>query len=134
MNDAEPMRFFEHIADLRRYLDRARRGKPSFARECLRQSFTFNKLHHDEVTPIRQIARVEDHGGVRMMELCHRPRFAQKSIGNVGIAGELALDDLYCYRSFQAEVGGEIDSAHATGSDLTFDPEPAGDKLGDIHI
>jgi hypothetical protein len=69
-----------------------------------------------------------------MMQLRHRPRFAQKSIGNVGVAGELALDDLYSYRSFQTEVCGEIDRTHPTGSDLSFDPEPAGDKLGDIHI
>src|SRR5688500_18067078 len=134
MNDAEPICFFEYIADLSRYIDRASRGKHSFALECVGQSFTFDKLHHDEVTSIKQIPRVENHLVVRMMEICHGPRFAQKSIGNVGIAGELALDDLYRYRSFQAEVGGEIDSAHATGSDLTFDPEPAGDKLGDIHI
>jgi hypothetical protein len=128
------MCFFEHVADLRSDVDRASRGKSSFARECLRQSFTFDKLHHDEVTSVRQVARIEDHRGVRMMELGHGPRFAQKSIGNVSIAGELAFDDLYCYRSFQTQVCGEIDSAHATGSDLTFDPEPAGDKLGDIHI
>src|SRR5688572_31300865 len=134
MNDAEAMRFFEYVADLRGDVDRPSRGKSSFARECLRQSFTCDKLHHDEVTSIRQIARVEDHRRMRMMELCHGPRFAQKSIGNVGIAGELASDDLYCYRSFQTQVRGEIDSAHATGSDLAFDPEPAGNKLGDIHI
>src|SRR5688572_31153616 len=79
MNDAEAMRFFEYVADLRGDVDRPSRGKSSFARECLRQSFTFNKLHHDKVTSIRQIARVEDHCGVRMMELCHGPRFAQKS-------------------------------------------------------
>jgi hypothetical protein len=69
-----------------------------------------------------------------MMQLRHRARFAQKSIGNVGVAGELALDDFYGYWSFQTEVCGEIDRTHPTGSDLSFDPEPAGDKLGDIHI
>jgi hypothetical protein len=29
---------------------------------------------------------------------------------------------------------GQINGAHATGPDLAFDPEPAGDKLGDIHM
>jgi hypothetical protein len=69
-----------------------------------------------------------------MTELRHCPRFAQETIGNVSIAGEFALDDLYCYRSFETQVCGEIDSAHATGPDLACDPEPAGDTLGDIHI
>ena len=64
----------------------------------------------------------------------HRARFAQEAIGNVGVTGKLAFDDLDRDGTFETEMRGEIDSAHATGPDLTFNPEPAGDKLGDIHI
>jgi hypothetical protein len=69
-----------------------------------------------------------------MAELRHRSRFAQKSFGHVGVAGEFTLDDFDCYRSVETQVSGEVDSAHAAGPDFALDPEPAGDKLGDIHI
>jgi hypothetical protein len=69
-----------------------------------------------------------------MAELRHRACFTQKSFRDVGIAGELALDDFHGYRTFETQVSGEIDSAHAAGPNFTFDPKPAGDKLGDIHI
>ena len=109
-------------------------GETTFARECLRQSFAFDKLHHDEVTAVRQISGVEDHRGVRMAQLRHRSRFAQKSIGDVGIAGKLASDDLDRDRTFEIEVRGKVDSAHAAGPDFAFYSESASDKLGDIHI
>jgi hypothetical protein len=86
------------------------------------------------MTAVRKISGVEDHRRVRMMKLCHRPRFAQKTISNVGVARELAFDDLYCDRSFKSEMGGEVDSSHAAGPDFSFDPEPSSDELGDIHI
>src|SRR5689334_3905370 len=134
MNDAESMGFFEHVADLSGDLDRARGGESSFARERLRQSFAFDKLHHDEVAAVRKIARVEDHRRVRMTQLRHRARFAQEPVSDVGIAGKLAFDDLDCYRPFETKVRGKINRAHAAGADFTLDSEPAGDKLGDIHI
>src|SRR6201991_4190629 len=134
MNDAESMCFFEHVANLRSDVDGAARSESSFACEHLRQSVAFDELHHDEVTAVRQITGVEDHRGVLMTQLRHRSRFTQKSFRDVGIAGEFALDDLHCYRTFETEMSGEIDSAHAAGPDFAFDPEPARDKLGDIHI
>ena len=134
MNDAESMRFFEHVADLRGDADALVGVKSSFTREHLRQSVAFDELHHDEVTAVRKIARVEDHRGVLMAQLGHRARFTQKSLGDVGIAGKLALDDLDCYWTFETQVSGEIDSTHAAGPDFAFDPEPARDVLGDIHI
>jgi hypothetical protein len=69
-----------------------------------------------------------------MAQLRHRSRFAQKSIGYVSVAGKLAFDDFDGYRPFETEVRGKIDSAHAAGPDFAFDPEPSGDKLGDIHF
>jgi hypothetical protein len=69
-----------------------------------------------------------------MMELRHRPRFAQKTVRDVRVAGELPLDDLYCDRSFESQVGSEIDRSHAAGPDFSFNPESASDELGDIHI
>jgi hypothetical protein len=69
-----------------------------------------------------------------MAELCHRSRFTQKTIGDVGIACALALDDFDCDWPFQTEVRGKVDSSHAAGPEFTFYPESASDKLGDIHI
>jgi hypothetical protein len=69
-----------------------------------------------------------------MMQLRHRPRFAQKTIRNVSVARELSLDDLYCDRPVQSEVGGEVNSSHAAGPDFSFYPESASDELGDIHM
>jgi hypothetical protein len=66
-------------------------------------------------------------------QLRHRARFAQETIGDVGIAGKLALDDLDGYWTLEAKMCREIDRAHPTGPNFSFDPEPAGDKLGDIH-
>jgi hypothetical protein len=86
------------------------------------------------MTPVRQVPSVEDHRGVRMAEFCHRSRFTQETIGNVCIAGALALDDFDCDGPFEIEVRGKVDSSHAAGSDFTFYPESASDKLGDIHI
>src|SRR5689334_4338098 len=121
MNDAQAMRFFEHVADLRRDLDGARGGESSFMGECLRQSFTFHELHHDEVAPVGQITGVEDHRCVLMTQLGHRPCFAQKSICDVGIADELALDDLDRYWPFETQMRGKVDSTHATGPDFALD-------------
>ena len=134
MDDAESMGLFQHIADLRCDFHRARRGEWSFTCECLRKSFAFDKLHHDEVTAVRKIARVEDHRRVRVAQLRHRARFAQEAIGDVGVTGKLTFDDLDCYRTFETQMRGEIDSAHATGPDFAFDPKSTGDKLGDIHM
>ena len=77
---------------------------------------------------------VEDHRGVRVPKLCHRSCFAQKTIGDVGIAGTLALDDFDCDGPFEIEMRGKVDSSHAAGPDFTFYPESASDKSGDIHI
>src|ERR1041385_3105646 len=75
MNDAASMSFFQHVADLRGDIDGVRRRELSFARKGLRQSFAFDKLHHDEVTAIRKIPRVEDHRRVRVTQLRHCARF-----------------------------------------------------------
>src|SRR5687768_9217602 len=133
MNDPETMCFLQHVADLHRNLNRARRGETTFTRQHLRKCFTFDKLHHDEVTAVGKISRVEDHRRVRMMQLRHRARFAQKTIRDVSIAREFTLDDLDCYWTFESQVGGEVNSSHAAPPDLALDPESAGDELGDIH-
>jgi hypothetical protein len=86
------------------------------------------------MTPIWQIAGVEDHRGVRMAQLRHGARFEQKPVCNVSVAGKLTADDFHCYRAFEAEVRGKVDSAHAARADLPFNSEPAGDNLGDIHF
>jgi hypothetical protein len=67
-------------------------------------------------------------------QLRHRSRFAQKTIGDVRITGELASNDLYGNRAFETEVRSKVNRAHATGPDFTLYSESAGDKLGDIHI
>src|SRR5688572_1716945 len=133
MNDAEAMCFLEHVANLRRDLDRARRCETSFARKHLGECFAFDKFHHDEVTAVGQVSGVEDHRSVWMVQLRHRARFAQKTICNVGVAGKFALDDLDCYGPIESEVGGEVNSSHAAGPDFAFNPESSSDKLGDIH-
>src|SRR5438045_3584016 len=99
MNNPEAMCFFENVANLRCDVDGIRSGKATFASESLRQSFTFHKFHHDEVAAVRQVSGVEDHRGVRMAQLGHRSRFAEKTFGNVGISGALTLDDLDCDRA-----------------------------------
>jgi hypothetical protein len=69
-----------------------------------------------------------------MAQLGHRPRFAQKTIGDVCITGELASNDLDSDRTFETEMGGKVNGTHAAGPDFTFYSEPASDKLGDIHF
>jgi hypothetical protein len=69
-----------------------------------------------------------------MAQLGHRSRFTQKSIGNVGVAGEFTSDYFDRDRTLKIEMGGKVDSAHAPGSDFAFYSESAGDKLGDIHM
>jgi hypothetical protein len=69
-----------------------------------------------------------------MVQLGHRSRFAQKTIGYVCITGELAANDLDGDGTFETEVRGQVNRAHAAGSDFTFYSESASDKLGDIHI
>ena len=110
MNDPEAVRFFENVADLRRDGDCFREREATFAGERLREGLAFDKLHHDEVSPVRQISGVEDHRGVRMAQLGHRSRFAQESIGDVGIAGEFTPDDLDRDRTLQIEMRGKVDS------------------------
>src|SRR5215213_3769895 len=134
MNDPEAMCFFKDVTNLRSDVDRLRSRKAPFTRESLRKSFTFDKLHHDEVTAVRQVAGVEDHRCVPMTQLGHRSRFAEKTIVDVGIGRALALDDLYCDGAFELEVRGKIDCAHPAGPDFAFYSEPASDKLGDIHM
>jgi len=58
----------------------------------------------------------------------------EEPIGNIAIRSEFAFDDLYSNRSFEPEVRGEVDSAHATRADFTFNPESTGYELRDIHI
>src|ERR1700741_48201 len=120
MDDPETMRFFEHVADLRCDADRLRERETSLAGERLRECLPFDKLHHYEVSPVRQISGVEDHRGVRMAQLGHRSRFAQESFGNVGVAREFTSDDLDRDRTLQIEMRGKVDCTHATGSDLAF--------------
>ena len=114
--------------------DCLRRRKTAFACECLRKRLTFDKLHHDEVTTVRQVSGVEDHRRVRMAQLRHRARFAQETIGDVGITGKFAPDDLDGDRTFETEVRGKVNRSHAAGPDFAFYSESASDKLGDIHI
>src|SRR6185503_4421701 len=134
MNDPEPVCFFKNVADLRSDLDCVCKRKAAFACECLRESLPFHKLHDDEVTSVRQVSGVENHRGVRMAQLRHRARFAQETIGHVGVSREFRSDDLDCDRAFEVQVGGKVNSAHAAGPDFAFYSESASDKLGDIHI
>src|ERR1041384_149530 len=134
MNNSEAVCFFEHVADLRCDADSFRESETTFAGQRLRECFAFDKLHHDEVSPVGQISGVEDHRGVRMAQLGHRSRFAKESIGDVSIAGEFTPDDLDRDRTFEIEVRGKVNSSHATGSNLALYSESAGDKLGDIHL
>src|SRR6185295_1249423 len=132
MNNPEAVCFFEHVADLSRNTDCFRKSESTFARKRLRECFAFDKLHHDEVSPVRQISGVEDHRGVRMAQLGHRSRFAQESIGDVGVAGEFTSDDLDRDRTLEIEMRGKVNRTHATRSDFALYSESAGDKLGDI--
>jgi hypothetical protein len=134
MDDADPVCFFKYIANLRRDFNRAMWRKSPFARECLRKSFAFDEFHDDELATIRQATCVEDHRRMWVAKLGHRSCFAQEPIGNIAIRSEFAFDDLYSNRSFEPEVRGEVDSAHATRADFTFNPESTGYELRDIHI
>jgi hypothetical protein len=86
------------------------------------------------VPAIWKISSVEDHGGMLMAQSSHRSRLAQETVSYITVACEFASDDLDGNGSIQSEMCGEIDSAHATGPDLAFDPESTGNKLGDIHM
>src|SRR5215216_6751061 len=102
MNDPKAMCFFKHVANLCCDAHGLRGRKAAFTRKGLRKSFTFNELHHDEVTTVRQVSSVEDHRRVRMAQPRHRSRFPEKTIRNVGISSALMLDDLYCDGAFES--------------------------------
>ncbi len=74
----------------------------------------------------------------RTSQICvairHRSRLAQETISNVAVAGKLRLDDFHRDRTLESQVSSAIDSSHPAGADFTLYPEPAGYKLGDIHI
>src|SRR6185295_18181755 len=133
MNDAQSMCFLEDIANLRCNLDRAGSRETTLAGQGLRMCFAFDKLHNDEVASVGKVSGVEDHCCVRMAKFSHRSRFTKKAISNVLITSELASDDFYSNWAFKPEVGGKINGSHSADSDLTFDSESSGDKLGDIH-
>src|SRR5215213_678841 len=133
MNDPKAVSFFQDVANLRSNTDRLRGGEAPLTRKSLGKSFPFDELHHDEVTTVRQVSRVEDHRRVCMAQLGHRSGFAEKTIGDVGITGALTLDDLYCDGTFEIEVRGKVNRAHAAGPEFAFYSEPASDELGDIH-
>src|SRR6266851_2269327 len=128
------MRLLQHFTNLHGNLHSLRWGKTAFTGQCFRKRLAFDKLHDDEVASVREIAGVENHGRVSMSQFGHGPRFAQKTIGNVAVARKFRLDDLYGDRTIEAEMSGAIDSSHAASTDFAFDPEPASDKLRDIHI
>ena len=109
-------------------------GCSALAREGLGKRLAFDKLHDDEVTTVRQVPRVEDHRRVWMAQLGHRARFAQKSLGDIGITGEFASDDLDGNRTFEIEMRGKVNRSHAAGPDFALYSESASDKLGDIHF
>src|SRR5512134_3821761 len=75
MNNAEPMRFIEDVANLGCYSYRVRWREPPLPNKGLGKSNPFDKLHDDEVTSIGQAASVEDHRGVRMPEPGHGASF-----------------------------------------------------------
>src|ERR1044072_9992414 len=83
---------------------------------------------------VRKVSGVENHRGVQMAQLGHRPGFAQEPIGNVSIAGKFTPDDLDRDRTLEIEVRGKVDRTHAPGSDFALYSESPGDKLGDIHM
>jgi hypothetical protein len=134
VNDSDPVSFFQNVTNLGRDMNGTGERKASFPRKRFRKSFAFDELHNDEVTTVRQTAGVEDHRRMRMSELRHRSRLTQETIGDVGVRRELSFDNLYCDRSLKAEVCGKVNSAHATPSNFTLDPESAGDELRDVHI
>jgi hypothetical protein len=68
------------------------------------------------------------------MQLCHRSRFAQKTIGNFRIARKLTPDDFDGDGSLEIEVRGKVNGAHAAGSNLTFYSESACNDSGNIHF
>jgi len=86
------------------------------------------------VTAVGQIARVENHRGIRMPQFRHRARFTQEAIGHVGVGRKFRPDDLDCNRAFEIEVRGKVNRSHAAGPDFAFYSESASYKLGDIHI
>src|SRR5829696_3890090 len=120
------MCFFENVANLRGDTDCVGERETALACECLRQRLAFDKLHHDEVTAVRQVSRVEDHRRVRMAQLGHGSRFAKEAIRDVSISGELGFDDFYCDRAFEIQVGSKVNSAHATFADFAFYTKSAG--------
>ena len=83
MNNAEAVGFREHVADVRGDADGTFGRKASLAREHFGERRAFDELHDDEVAAIGQIARVEDHRGVRVAQLRHRARFAHEAFGHI---------------------------------------------------
>ena len=134
MDDADAMCFVQNVANLHCNSHCLARRETALTSKCLRERLSLNKFHDYEVTSVGQIAGVKDHGCMRVSQLCHRPRFAQETIGDIAVGRKLRFDDLHRDGSIKAEVGGAIHRSHATGSKFVFNTKPAGDKLGDIHI
>ena len=133
MNDPELMGLFQNVANLNSNLT-ARSAENDHHAQGLPKCRTLDELHDDEVTTVRQVAGVEDHRRVRMAQPRHRARLTQEAIGDIAVARKLRFDYFDGYGTFESEMRRSIYRAHAARSDFTFDTEPAGDKLRDIHI
>jgi hypothetical protein len=133
MDYPQVMGLLQDVADLQGNLDRTCRQKWAFTRQCFRKGHTLDKLHDDEVAPVRKISGVKNHGCMLMAQFRHGPCFTKEPVGNIPIGGKLRFDDLNGDRPFQAEMGGTVHSTHAARSNHTLDTKSAGDKLRDVH-
>src|SRR5215475_3687741 len=133
MNDAEMVRICQYVANLNCDADRMFGREATVASQTIGERDSFDKLHHDEVTAVRKISRIENHCCVRMVQSGHCASFAEETIGYVAIAGKFGLDNFDGYRSFQSQMDRAIDRTHPASSDLIFDSESTGNDLRDGH-
>src|ERR1700752_415325 len=115
MDDLIVVRVFEWVTNLDGDVDDAR----DFSRTRLGESRSSDELHHEERKSIR-FADVVNGNDVWMIECSGSACFAHETFTRIGIlrsGGENFDGDF----SLQFQIGGAIDSSHATASELTIE-------------
>src|SRR5512138_1984921 len=106
------MCFLEHVTDLCRDLYSTWGREATLASEGLRESFSLDKLHNDELSSIRETSGVENHRCMRMTEFGHRSCFAQETFCDIVVGCEFSLDDFDGDGAIKPEMSSEINGSH----------------------
>ena len=119
MDDALAMRLVERVGDLDGDLQRlVERERPFLEARGQRLAL---EMRHDQVVRAIDAADVVDAADVGMVQRGDRPGLALEACPRIGIAGDVARQDLDGDRAIEARVAGLVDLAHPAGAERRGD-------------